>query len=831
MEIPTLFVDVLLPLPVPGLFTYRVPRDMNSEVSIGKRVVVQFGRSKIYTALVRNIHQKIPKDHTPKYILSVLDDFPVVNTLQFDFWKWISEYYMSTLGEVMNVALPSALKLASESKVILNPDFDGDLSSLNDKEYLITEALEMQNTLTLSEVSDIVEQKKIIPLIKNLIEKGVVLTHEELHQRYKPKSETYIYLSDEFNDESKLKEVFDELDKRAFKQLELLISYIQITKFPTESGIKISRPELLKKADASAAQLNSLVKKGIFQTRVEEKSRLPDVDAEKKATDIILSKDQSKALKQIKEGFNDKDVNLLHGVTSSGKTEIYIKLIDEVISSGKQVLYLLPEIALTTQIISRLRKYFGDKIGIYHSRYSENERIEIWNSVLNNSKKDDSKQSKYQVILGPRSTLFLPYNNLGLVIVDEEHDSSYKQYDPAPRYNARDSAIYLAQLHNSKTLLGSATPSVESYFNAQSGKYSFIELFSRYGDISLPEIKVVDIKEESRRKRMNSYFSETLLDEIKKALTDGEQIILFQNRRGFSPRLECENCNWTPECKNCDVTLVYHKHFNNMRCHYCGYSTRLPEKCPVCSDTKILMKGFGTEKIEDELPVFFPDVRIVRMDLDTTRSKNAYQNIISDFEERKINILVGTQMITKGLDFDNVGIVGVLNADNMINFPDFRAFERSFQILAQVSGRAGRKKKGKVIIQTYKPQHSVITNVIDNNYSGMYLSQLQERQKFKYPPYYRLILLKLKHKDPKLLNQGAAELAQQLRDKFGKRVLGPEYPMISRIKNLYIKNILIKIEKGSSISKSKEIIIEQIENFKKHSDVKQVRVQVDVDPV
>lgn len=831
MQQPTLFVDVLLPLPVPGLFTYRVPRDLNQDVSIGKRVVVQFGRSKIYSGLVHNIHNAPPKNHIPKYILSVLDTAPIVNARQFDFWKWISEYYMSTLGEVMNVALPSALKLASESRITLNPGFDGDMTILNEKEYLIAEALEIQNELSLSEVSDIVEQKKIIPLIKNLIEKGVILTKEEVQERYKPKSETYVYLADEYKNEEKLKDVFDQLEKRAYKQLELLMAFIQITKFPNKPAAKITRPELLKKADATAAQLNALVKKGLFITRVEEKSRLPDIDAEKDAGDIILSEVQEKALKTIKEGFFEKDVALLHGVTSSGKTEIYIKLIEEVISSGKQVLYLLPEIALTTQIIVRLRKYFGDKIGIYHSRYSENERLEIWNNVLNNKKEKESTKSKYQVILGPRSALFLPYKDLGLVIVDEEHDTSYKQHDPAPRYHARDSAIYLAKLHSAKTLLGSATPSLESYYNTQVDKYAFAELMTRYGDISLPEVVVVDIKQELRSKRMKSYFSETLLAEMKQSLENNEQVILFQNRRGFSPRLECENCNWTPECKNCDVTLVYHKHFNKMRCHYCGYSTRVPEKCPECGDTKILMKGFGTEKIEDELPVFFPDARIVRMDLDTTRSKNAYQNIISDFEERKINILVGTQMITKGLDFDNVGIVGVLNADNMINFPDFRSFERSFQILAQVSGRAGRKKKGKVIIQTYKPQHPVIANVISNNYSGMYLSQLEDRQKYRYPPYHRLILLKLKHKDPKILNSGASELAAILRNKFGKRILGPEYPLVSRIKNLYIKNILVKIEKNLSITKSKEVILMEIEEFKKLSDFKQVRVQVDVDPV
>ena len=830
MERTTLFAEILLPLPIPGTFTYRVPYELNDVVEIGKRVVVQFGRQKIYTGLVKETHQNAPVKYTPKYILSILDPSPIVNPVQLKFWDWIAGYYMCFTGEVMNVALPSALKLASETRIIQNPDFDGETSNLNEKEYLIAEAIDIQKTLTISEVSRIVEFKKVIPLIKNLIEKKVVLVEEEVKERYRPKIETWVRLSQAFKSEDKLREIFDELEKRAFKQLELLMVFLNLSKDLGDTKAEVKKTDLLKAANASAQTLSSLEKKGVFESYKKISSRLEEYDAVKSVDTIQLTAAQQKALTEIKSHFDEKPVALLHGVTSSGKTEIYIKLIKEVIDQGKQVLFLLPEIALTTQIINRLRKFFGDTVGVYHSKYSEFERVEIWNRVIKNG--ENIEDDKYRIVLGARSALFLPYSNLGLVIIDEEHDTSYKQFSPAPRYNARDAAIVLAQMHGAKTLLGSATPSLESYSNANFKKYGLVELMERYGGMNLPEILVADLKSETRRKTMKSHFSSFLMKHIKQALDDKQQVILFQNRRGFSLRLECGQCNWMPSCKNCDVTLIYHKHNSQLKCHYCGYSNRVPERCPECGHTGLMMKGFGTEKVEEELAIFFPKAKIARMDLDTTRSKNAYQRIINDFEERRVNILVGTQMVTKGLDFDNVGVVGILNADNLISYPDFRSFERSFQLMAQVSGRAGRKhKRGKVIIQTYNPYHAVIRYVIDNSYDLMFRSQLQERQQFKYPPFYRIIQIQLQHKESQFLYAAAHEFAAGLRKKLGNRVLGPEFPIVARVKNMYLQNIMIKIEKSEKAHQIKSYIKQVIDNFNTQSKYKAARVVVDVDPV
>lgn len=832
MERITLFADVLLPLPVPGLFTYRIPQIMNDEVEPGKRVVVQFGRKKIYTAIVRRVHENVPSGYFVKYILSVLDNVPVVNQKQLIFWDWIAKYYMSFQGEVMNVALPSAMKLASETRIIKNPSFNSDYSELNEKEYLVAEALDIQNSLTINEVSKIVEFKKVIPLIKNLIEKKVILIEEEVREKYRPKIETYVRLAEKYNDENNLKTVFDELEKRAFKQLELLMAFLRLSGKFEKKHKEIKRQELIKNAETSASILNTLVKKGILETYDKISSRLKNYDAVSSVNSIKLTSYQEEAYRRIKDGFEQKDVVLLHGVTSSGKTEIYIKLINETILKGKQVLFLLPEIALTTQIINRLRKYFGDKVGVYHSKYSEFERVEIWNMVIKEDEESKLVSKKYQIVLGPRSALFLPYNDLGLIIIDEEHDSSYKQYNQSPHYLARDAAIMLAKIHNAKTLLGSATPSIESYFNAISGKYSLVNLKERYRGLQLPETIVADLRNETRRKTMRSHFSSVLIRHIKEALENQKQVILFQNRRGFSLRLECESCSWMPSCKNCDVTLIYHKHINLLKCHYCGYSTRVPDRCPECGHTALMMRGFGTEKIEEELSLIFPTAKISRMDLDTTRSKNAYQKIINDFEEKRIDILVGTQMVTKGLDFDNVSVVGILNADNLMSYPDFRSFERSFQLMAQVSGRAGRKyKRGKVIIQTYNPSHQVIWYVIKNDYEMMFRSQVQERRNFRYPPFYRLIRLQLKHKTPEILNRSANQLAGSLRNILGKRILGPEYPVVSRIKNLYLKDILIKLEKSGETASMKEMISKCIDDFKMACPDKSVRVVIDVDPV
>ncbi len=824
----TLFVDVILPLPVPGLFTYRVPYELNNQVTKWKRVVVQFGKKKIYTAIVANVHEVPLNNYSVKYILSVLDQNLIMTGVQFKFWNWMSSYYMCEPGEVMNVAIPSALKLASETSIVLNPGFDKNVDGLNEKEFLIVEALDIQKKLTLTEIENIIEQKKVIPVIKGLIEKNIVVVEEELKERYKPRKETFVKIAKAYHDDKKLQEVFSQLEKRAYRQLEVLMTIISLSNFGHQQEKEVKQTKLTKNPKFTVSTINSLKKKGILEVYRKTTSRLEESVATNLPEDIKLNDYQQTAFDQIEQSFNLNNVALLHGVTSSGKTEIYIKLIQLVLDKGKQVLYLLPEIALTTQIINRLRKYFGNKVGVYHSRYNENERVEVWNSVL----QSDVKKTNYQIILGPRSALFLPYKNLGLIIIDEEHDYSYKQFDPAPRYNARDAAVYLGIQHKANVLLGSATPSVESYYNTKIGKYDLIELNQRYGDIQMPEILVADVKKETRQKTMKSHFSSFLLNYITEALQEKKQVILFQNRRGFSLRLECETCNWMPECKNCDVTLIYHKQINLLKCHYCGYSRKVPERCDSCGSTHIQMKGFGTEKVEDELEIFFPDARIKRMDLDTTRSKHAYQSIINDFEEGRIEILVGTQMVTKGLDFDNVSVVGILNADNMIHFPDFRSYERSFQLMAQVSGRAGRKnKRGKVIIQSWNPYHSVIRDVIDHDYQSMYSSQILERRNFKYPPFYRLISIHLKHRDSRLLNEAAKDFTILLRNKLGKRVLGPEYPLVARIKNFYIKNVLVKLERDEHLVTYKQDIISIVDSFKKESSYKSVRIIIDVDPV
>jgi len=831
LERITLFADVLLPLPVGGTFTYRVPFDLNDQVMAGVRVVVQFGARKIYTALVARVHETPPDDRLPKYIYSVLDENPIVTPVQTAFWGWIAEYYLCHPGEVMNAALPSAFKLASESKIALNPARPEHVPGLNEKELLLLEALQNRKTIAISEVSKILEIQKTIPVIKSLIEKGIILPEEELNDPYKPKRETFVRLTEDFETEEILQELFDQLEKRARKQLEIVMTYIRLSHFGFGERVEVKRQDLLKQSKGSAAQLEIMVKKGVFETYDKIVSRFEVTGRESAVESIELTVGQQEAFDRIRESFLTKDVVLLHGVTSSGKTELYIKLIREVVDQGKQVLFLLPEIALTTQIITRLRKYFGSRVGVYHSRFNVHERVDIWNAVLEKNSIGQAVSQQYDIILGARSSVLLPFSNLGMVIVDEEHDPSFKQMDPAPRYNGRDAAIYLAHLHGAKTLLGSATPSVESYFNAMQGKYGFTGLFERYAGMEMPLIQVVNVKEALRHGRMKSHFSSVLLEQLATALGLGQQAILFQNRRGFSLRLECDVCHWMPTCKNCDVTLVYHKKSNQLRCHYCGYVARIPDKCPECNGVSIKMKGFGTEKVEEELGLIFPKIRITRMDLDTTRSKHSLQQIIGDFEERKIDILVGTQMVTKGLDFDNVSLVCILNADNMLSYPDFRAAERSYQLMAQVSGRSGRKNnQGRVIIQTYNPENPVIRDVMKNDYVSMFRQQLAERQKFKYPPYVRLVLIRLKHKDPDLLNKAAASLAGSLRAIFGKRILGPEFPMVARIMNYYIKHIMFKIEREVSSAGMKEKLVAEIEKFRMEPGFTQVKVLMDVDP-
>jgi primosomal protein N' (replication factor Y) len=860
-----LFADVILPLAIPNFYTYAVPSELKEKIKVGQRVVVQFGKKKLYTALVYKIHSNKPELYKAKTIESILDAEPVVNEKQFQLWKWLANYYMCTPGEVMNAALPSGLKLSSETKILLNPNIKINSKELSDDEFLIYEALLKNETLTLNEAEQIVqphpdppqrrgrEQKSTsqhLSSVKSLLEKKVIIIYEELKEKYKPKIEEFVRLTEYASNEETLKKIFDELEKKAFKQLEVLMEYIRLSGLKTEHSSntqwhrEVKKSELLKRKNISSSVLDALVKKNIFTVYKKETGRF--ASEESSAESKTLTEEQQKAYQKIKDEWKEKDVVLFHGVTSSGKTEIYVKHIQEVVQQGKQVLYLLPEIAITTQVVSRIKKYFGDSIGVYHSRFNENERVEIWNRVLKfqstssinhmgdeviQQGKEETNQ-KFSIILGARSALFLPFSNLGLIIVDEEHDSSYKQFDPAPRYHARDSAIMLAKFHGAKVLLGSATPSVESYYNAMEKKYGLVQLFTRYGGVQLPEILIADIKDDTKRKKMKSHFSPLLLEHVEQALKNKEQVILFQNRRGFAPYLECKTCGWIPKCKNCDVSLVYHKSGNQLRCHYCGYMTTVPSVCNACGSADVLMKNFGTEKIEDDLQIFFPQARIARMDYDSTRSRLAYQQLLNNFEEGNIDVLVGTQMVTKGLDFENVSTVGILSADLMLNFPDFRSHERTFQMLAQVAGRAGRKnKRGKVILQTYWPKHPVIQHVINNDFEKLYREEIAHRKNFQYPPFHRLIELTVMDKDIHKVSVASDELAKKLRNLFGKRILGPEFPLVPRIKNVYLIKIIIKIAKEESAYKVKEKIRSLIIDFQKEPAYRGVSVKIDVDPM
>ena len=814
----TLFVEVILPLAIGKNYTYRVPFQLNDAVEIGKRVVVQFGKSKLYTAIISSINKQAPEKYEAKYLMEVLDDRPLVTEQQLQFWQWLAEYYMCNTGEVMNAALPSALKLASETKVELNKDFEFDKSLLHDKEYLIVEALELHPELTVGDIVKLLGQKTVMPILKLMFEKNIIHISEEVSERYKPRKKTFIKLNPIYNDPDNLKELFPILEKRAPKQADALLAYIKLARHQKT----ISKTELAEESGAGDASIKSLIEKEIFIAEEKNISRLY-FDEDEFSSDFLLSESQQNALTEVKAEFEQKDVVLLHGVTSSGKTQIYIRLIEDMVNSGKQVLYLLPEIALTTHIIERLRQYFGSSIGVYHSKFNDNERVEVWQKVLNH---------EYKVVLGARSSVFLPFNDLGLIIVDEEHETSYKQFDPAPRYNARDAAIYLANMYRGKVLLGSATPSFETYYNALLHKYGLVELAERFGGVELPKTEVVSITEETKKKTMQSHFTSVLMDDIKKALANKEQVILFQNRRGYAPLLICKVCAYTPKCINCDVSLTYHKSSGKLHCHYCGYKEDAPSICPACGSTHLEYKGFGTEKIEDELSMLLPEARIKRMDLDTTRSKNSLQNILNDLEEKKIDILVGTQMVAKGLDFSDITVIGIINADSLLKYPDYRANERSFQMLAQVSGRAGRRgKQGKVVIQTYDPNHRVIRQVIENDYQDLYLTEMEERRSFKYPPFYRIINLDIKHKNADILYNQAEYLAAELRKNFGDRVIGPEIPLISRIRNYYIKSIMLKFEKdGISINRVKAVIRDIITQFQTTKLSKGSIIQADVDP-
>jgi primosomal protein N' (replication factor Y) len=817
------YIDVILPLALANTYTYRISGEMAMLARVGMRIIVPFGKKKFYTGLVYELHNREPEHVEVKEVISLLDKEPVVRKNQLKFWLWIADYYQCTLGEVFKAALPSGLKLESETIISIVADYIAD-SPLKPKEQQFLDLLSSSGQMKINELSKEMSVKNILPLVKKLMDAGAVEIREEIKERYKPKTETYVKLTDTYSQSGKLEELFESLS-RTKKQLDLLMFYLSYSNFFQEKERKeVTKKELLEKSGISLSVLNVLQEKGIMEAYRKEKGRLDLSDLSGLQSGHSLSDEQQKAYSEILALYREKQTVLLHGVTSSGKTEVYIHLIEEVLKQGKQVLFLLPEIALTTQITSRLKKVFGNKLGIYHSRFPDAERVEIWNNLLFNK--------GYQIILGVRSSVFLPFRELGLVIVDEEHENTYKQFDPAPRYHARNASIILASMHGAKVLLGSATPSVESYYNAHTGKYGLVRLLNRYEGIQLPEIMVADIKEARRKKQMKQDFSPLLYKEMKEALERKEQIILFQNRRGFAPYVECCSCSAVPRCKNCDVSLTYHKRNNELVCHYCGYIIPLPEKCPACGNPALESRGFGTEKIEEEIAQVFPEATVGRLDMDTARSRKNYEKIIFDFEKGKIDILIGTQMISKGLDFDRVRVVGVLNADSLLNYPDFRSFERAFQLMAQVAGRAGRRNnRGRVILQTSTPSHPVITQVVNNNYEEMYNVQLDERKLFKYPPFCRLIYIYVKGKDFYMTEKAADLLADNLKTVFGVRVYGPDKPVITRIQNLHIKKIMLKIEVEAPSDKAKKLLREIVNHTLAQGLFKSIFIQVDVDPV
>jgi len=829
-NLPSTYADVILPLPLQGSFTYLIPEELTGSIEPGMRVVVQFGAKKIYSAVVYKLHNNKPENLTPKLIESVLDEKPILSESCFLLWDWIAAYYHCTLGEVLKAALPSGLKMESESRVSINEEqVRSDNGLYAPKEMLLLDIIRGVRGLTVFELNNTVLKKGTLPVLKELLKKGAIRMDEEIRESYKARTETIVTLGRAIVSEEKLLRTLDLLIKIP-KQREMLLLFLSENEDITDLKVKAyPKKALMMKSGASTTVFNGLLKKEILAVYEQPIDRL---EAGEGATrdSYPLYPVQQTALDQIEASFAKNQVTLLHGVTSSGKTEIYIQLIEKCLKDGKQVLYLLPEIGLTTQMIGRLLEVFGKQAGVYHSKFSDAERVEIWNKVL--QFQPGSIDQSHQLIIGTRSSIFLPFSNLGLIVVDEEHENSFKQFDPAPRYHARDSAIVLGSMLKIPVLLGTATPAIETYFNAKSGRYGLVELKERFRQIELPRIVTVDLKRAYKRKAMRSFLTPELYDEITQALERKEQVILFQNRRGFSPFIECKSCGWIPKCNHCDVSLTYHKFSRRLVCHYCGFSLLYPSLCASCQSDDLTNKGFGTEKVVEEISLLFPDAVIERLDLDTTRTKKGFQSILQRFDRGDTDILVGTQMITKGLDFEHVQVVGILNADNLLNFPDFRSHERSYQLMAQVSGRAGRRsKQGTVIIQTSQPDHFIIRKVAENDYEGMYDQQIAERKYFKYPPFYRLIRITLKHRDQAELDRIATECTVALRSRFGTRVLGPEYPAVNRIKLMYMKQMWLKLEREISITSAKRQMQQMLDEVKAGDKNKMVQIIVDVDPM
>lgn len=813
------YADVILPMALPINFTYSIPPELEADILPGCRVAVQFGKSKKYAAIVKAIHGTAPKTYKTKPLLYLLDQEPVVHQAQLEFWSWLADYYMCTEGDVMHAALPAHLKLTSETRLVFNPGYGDDFSQLTDDEFLVAEALQVRKELRIDEVQKILDKIEIYKVVRRLLEKRICYVYEELKDAFTPKREIFVTLHPRCEDEGVLAQVFEEI-QRAPRQLETLLAFLHLKK----TGGRVLKKSVQEKAGVSASVVNALADKNVLVIKSEITDRIPFSGAEPESR-FVLDEFQQKGLDEIKALFAEKQVVLLHGVTSSGKTMLYIRLIEEYLAKGKQVLYLLPEIALTAQIVKRLQKHFGEQIGIYHSRFSNNERVEIWNKV---------KTGEYKVVLGARSALLLPFQSLGFVVLDEEHDASYKQQDPAPRYHARDAAIYYATLFGAKVLLGSATPSLESYYNARTGKYGLVTLTSRFGGLKMPDIRIVDMKQvQKSRKSPTPYLSPALQETMKETLGEEKQIILFQNRRGYAPVVICAVCGWTPQCNNCDVSLTYHKYQHKLLCHYCGHKYPPPEVCPACGNTKLVNKSFGTERIEDDLAPLFPKVRIARMDLDSIRRKDAHHKLIELFEQKRIDILVGTQMVVKGLDFDHVKLVGILSADNLLSYPDFRVHERAFQLMEQVSGRSGRKEtRGIVVIQAVNTKHPVLQFVLDHDYTGFYEKELAERERFAYPPFTRLIRLVLKHRREEVVREAAALLGKELSPLFGDQLLGPAPPPVGRVRNFYLMEFLLKTSRGSTgVAAAKQAIKDKLNWLQAQAKFRRVYVVSDVDCV
>lgn len=821
------FVDVILPLPLYSSYTYAIPPEFVEEVQVGSRVLVQFGKKKFYTGIIESIHSNPPAGFDVKPLVAVLDPEPIIRYPQLNFWKWISDYYLCSPGEVFKAAIPTGLKPESETRVSLNPDYEPDEQhpfKLSDRQALLLMVMQEHKRLTVEQLEAESGIKNVTKLLIPMLEAGILEIDEHVADRYRPKKVSFVNLKINHSDPEALHALFD-LVKRSRLQEKTLLSFLDLSGWlsPGVPPKHVTRQALIESAQISPAILKAMVDKGIFEIEKRVVNRfIPESDS----NDIqlpILSGPQETALKEIDKGFLSKDIQLLHGVTGSGKTEIYIHLMEKSLKAGNQVLFLVPEISLTTQLSDRLKKVFGDKLLVYHSKFSDSERVDIWRRLLSSHEP--------LVILGVRSSVFLPFYRLGLVIVDEEHESSFKQYDPAPRYNARDAALMLARMHGAKALLGSATPSIETYFKAQEGKYGLVSLNQRYEGSSLPEVEIIDMKALRKKKEVKGSLSSPLRSRILNALQNRQQVILFQNRRGFAPVVICDQCAWTPKCAHCDVSMVYHKNLGMLRCHYCGYSTLLPPLCPACGQNSLKIFGYGTERIAEEIKEDFPDANSVRMDLDTTRNKDAYQNIIEDFAAHRTDILIGTQMVSKGLDFGDVSTVGVINADTLLNFPDFRSNERAFNMLEQVAGRAGRRKDlGSVIIQTLNPEHEVLKHVKNHDYLSYYQNELEERRKYAYPPFTKIINIFIRNKNSEMCDKAAVDFTLALRKVFGDRVLGPEKPFVSRIASYYIQSIMLKMETGVSMKKVKDLLRQIYASVSNTPELKSSLIHYDVDP-